>query len=500
MERADGIGGGHLPTDDPGTLGRWYADHLGLAADPHHDAHGRPGIRLSTTPITGEASSAAWSVRVTVSDLDTRVSQLRAAGLEVAVRDTPQGRAADLRDPEGNVVQLWQPAPELSSADEPADEPEPPPRTAGLKRWLPLALIGVLIVGVVAILQEGDDKDGDNEEAAPPRPTLSITLDVSDTADPDNGIISSTVDTKALGFTGDWEIFAAGADELARIEAAEGHITRTFLPDDTATGPVALAVGPDSALVMSIESGDSYVVRDGKRPYRFPEANSPMNNGGAAYPGPRPDQLWITRGRDNMDSRQRLRLFRFDGTPVGEVIEPGHRFWISQPDGSGYVIAEGNGGAYLARPDGLRRLTSGNVLAASASRLLVEECDTQARCRTAVIDRRTGARRPLDTRFDLNAMPGAISPDGSYAALATLPDLSGSSAELILIDLASGQVRVTGVLVQTFPSAQTFAWSPDGRWLFVATSDLRLVAVDTRAPGAHDLGLSDIQQVAVRPG
>ena len=40
------------------------------------------------------------------------VDQLRAAGIEVVVdsEDYPIGRFAQLHDPEGNAVQLWEPA------------------------------------------------------------------------------------------------------------------------------------------------------------------------------------------------------------------------------------------------------------------------------------------------------------------------------------------------------------------------------------------------------
>jgi predicted enzyme related to lactoylglutathione lyase len=47
-----------------------------------------------------------------VTDLDAMVEQLRAAGIEVDVDAEvyPNGRFAQLHDPEGNAIQLWQPA------------------------------------------------------------------------------------------------------------------------------------------------------------------------------------------------------------------------------------------------------------------------------------------------------------------------------------------------------------------------------------------------------
>jgi predicted enzyme related to lactoylglutathione lyase len=47
-----------------------------------------------------------------VHDLDAIVSQLQAAGVDVAIDPEayPNGRFAQLRDPEGNAIQLWQQA------------------------------------------------------------------------------------------------------------------------------------------------------------------------------------------------------------------------------------------------------------------------------------------------------------------------------------------------------------------------------------------------------
>jgi hypothetical protein len=58
-------------------------------------------------------SARSWSVNFRVADLDAMVGQLRAAGIEVSVdpETYPNGRFADLHDPEGNPVQLWEPAP-----------------------------------------------------------------------------------------------------------------------------------------------------------------------------------------------------------------------------------------------------------------------------------------------------------------------------------------------------------------------------------------------------
>ncbi len=56
------------------------------------------------------------------------VAQLRDAGVRVDVDDKtyPNGRFANLLDPEGNLVQLWEPAgPDLPSGVAPSTDVEP---------------------------------------------------------------------------------------------------------------------------------------------------------------------------------------------------------------------------------------------------------------------------------------------------------------------------------------------------------------------------------------
>jgi predicted enzyme related to lactoylglutathione lyase len=56
--------------------------------------------------------TAGWGLNFRVADLDAMVRQLRANGIDVQVDDEPypNGRFAQLADPEGNAVQLWEPA------------------------------------------------------------------------------------------------------------------------------------------------------------------------------------------------------------------------------------------------------------------------------------------------------------------------------------------------------------------------------------------------------
>jgi len=57
-------------------------------------------------------SKQMWMVNFRVRDLDAMAAQLQAAGIEIDVdpQHYPNGRFARLHDPEGNPIELWQPA------------------------------------------------------------------------------------------------------------------------------------------------------------------------------------------------------------------------------------------------------------------------------------------------------------------------------------------------------------------------------------------------------
>jgi glyoxylase I family protein len=120
MERVQGIGGFFFRARDAEALSRWYADHLGVAAPPEsYDAEeweqeAGPtvfapfGDEHADSPHLGPTG---WGLNFRVADLDAMVTQLRDAGIDVEVdtEEYPNGRFAQLHDPEGNPVQLWEP-------------------------------------------------------------------------------------------------------------------------------------------------------------------------------------------------------------------------------------------------------------------------------------------------------------------------------------------------------------------------------------------------------
>ena len=120
MERVTGIGGVFFWARDPALLAAWYADHLGIDPAPETYETSSWWQQSGPTVFTGmsadsehfRGSDRQWSINFRVCDLDAMVRQLRASGVEVDVdpESYPNGRFANLVDPEGHAVQLWQPA------------------------------------------------------------------------------------------------------------------------------------------------------------------------------------------------------------------------------------------------------------------------------------------------------------------------------------------------------------------------------------------------------
>jgi predicted enzyme related to lactoylglutathione lyase len=117
MERVLGIGGYFIRAADPEALGAWYRDRLGLDADENGlwDPEPGPTVFAAFEPESDYFGSRSQQVMVNfrVRDLDAMLAQLRAAGTEVV--GEPQemegvGRFAWVDDPEGNRIELWQPA------------------------------------------------------------------------------------------------------------------------------------------------------------------------------------------------------------------------------------------------------------------------------------------------------------------------------------------------------------------------------------------------------
>lgn len=126
MARVTGIGGVFFKAQKPDVLAAWYQKHLGMTAAPYGGAEFEWRERDSPEMI----GKTVWSlfptnteyfgpgpqqvmVNYRVDDLDGLLRKLEDAGVEVDLnrQDGEYGRFAWIIDPEGNRVELWEPAP-----------------------------------------------------------------------------------------------------------------------------------------------------------------------------------------------------------------------------------------------------------------------------------------------------------------------------------------------------------------------------------------------------
>ncbi len=117
MERVLGIGGYFLRAADPDALRAWYQEALGLELDDNWLWQQAPGATVFATfdvdtDYFGRRTQQTM-LNFRVRDLDAMLAQLRSHGADVADETEDMegvGRFGWVTDPEGNRIELWQPA------------------------------------------------------------------------------------------------------------------------------------------------------------------------------------------------------------------------------------------------------------------------------------------------------------------------------------------------------------------------------------------------------
>jgi predicted enzyme related to lactoylglutathione lyase len=117
MERVAGIGGYFLRAADPAALSAWYREKLGLDMDEHGAWQQQAGPTVFA-PFDAETDYFGSRTQQTmlnfrVHDLDAMLAQLRELGADVSAETQDYdgvGKFGWVTDPEGNRVELWQPA------------------------------------------------------------------------------------------------------------------------------------------------------------------------------------------------------------------------------------------------------------------------------------------------------------------------------------------------------------------------------------------------------
>ncbi len=122
MARAVGVGGVFFRAEDPEALLKWYVTHLDI--DLSSGAWMQEAGPTVLAPFPKDTDyfgpkTQQWMLNFRVDDLDALMSQLAEAGIAIETRpewDSEIGRFARIHDPEGNPVELWEPAGPAASA------------------------------------------------------------------------------------------------------------------------------------------------------------------------------------------------------------------------------------------------------------------------------------------------------------------------------------------------------------------------------------------------
>ena len=117
MANIVGIGGFFFRSNDPEGLKKWYVEELGV------DIQGMVWMQGAGPTVFDPfakdsdyfSSDKEWMINFRVTDLKALIADLKAKGIEVEERDEwnamPEvGTFARVHDPEGNPIELWQPA------------------------------------------------------------------------------------------------------------------------------------------------------------------------------------------------------------------------------------------------------------------------------------------------------------------------------------------------------------------------------------------------------
>ena len=115
MAKATGIGGVFLRADDPEPLSSWYRTHLGIDLSQGAWMQSAGPTVFAPFPRDSDYFEQDRQVMLNfrVDDLDGLIAQLSAAGIAAETRpewDSEIGRFARIHDPEGNPIELWEPA------------------------------------------------------------------------------------------------------------------------------------------------------------------------------------------------------------------------------------------------------------------------------------------------------------------------------------------------------------------------------------------------------
>lgn len=133
MKKVTGLGGIFFKCEDPKGMNEWYAKNLGLPTSPygttfdwlHTDDPSRKGTTVwSTFPESTQyfnPSVKPFMINYRVEDLVALVAELKKDNVTIVdeIAEYDYGKFVHVLDPEGNIIELWEPAEEDAGQDKP---------------------------------------------------------------------------------------------------------------------------------------------------------------------------------------------------------------------------------------------------------------------------------------------------------------------------------------------------------------------------------------------
>lgn len=116
MTNIRGIGGVFFRAKDPSRLSKWYEDALGIDILEKVWVQDSGPTIFAPFPENSDyfgSPDRNWMINFRVRDLDTLMARLRSKDIEVITKpewNSQVGRFARIHDPEGNPIELWEPA------------------------------------------------------------------------------------------------------------------------------------------------------------------------------------------------------------------------------------------------------------------------------------------------------------------------------------------------------------------------------------------------------
>lgn len=293
--------------------------------------------------------------------------------------------------------------------------------------------------------------------------------------------------------------------QVVRVDPATGNTVTYDVAQSS--GPSLIFAGPDWVFVPTVPFGarpGAVVLAD--------DGTSTLIETGGSWPFVMSDdgsgRFWIIDEPAATSNGLRLYELSLDGEPTGSELTLSNYPLFVDPLG-GFVV-DAPGGSYRVTPEGAERLSSGRVLAAGRTRLLVEECDEFLDCGYAVVDREDGERTTVDPaeeigdRQTLDAI-GYWVTDNAFNVeedrlLVTFWDGLGDRRQHSgVLDLETGafadfaDLRGDGNL--------TVRWAPDGRSLLWLNSIGVLSVLDIETGESQRLSedLGQLGAFALRP-